>query len=100
MKRSLRIVAAAVLCFASSSITPTPLRAFRIEMDLRVGNTTNINARAADGFSISFARANDLVISNALPLGLGGAGALGGFAGGDSLALAQATAPGSIDAEN
>jgi hypothetical protein len=83
-----------------SSITPTPLRAFRIEMDLRVGNTTNINARAADGFSISFARANDLVISNAIPTGLGGAGVLGGFAGGDSLLVAQATAPGSIDAEN
>jgi hypothetical protein len=83
-----------------SSITPTPLRAFRIEMDLRLGNTTNINARAADGFSISFARANDLVISNALPLGLGGGGTLGGFAGGDSLAVAQAASPGSIDAEN
>jgi hypothetical protein len=83
-----------------SSITPTPLRAFRIEMDLRVGNTTNINARAADGFSISFARANDLVISNALPVSLGGGGVLAGFAGGDSLAAAQAIAPGSIDAEN
>jgi hypothetical protein len=69
-------------------------------MDLRVGNTTNADSRAADGFSISFARANDLVISNALPVTLGGGGVLAGFAGGDSLAVAQASTPGSIDAEN
>jgi hypothetical protein len=51
--------------------------AFKFEADLRIGNSTG--ARAADGFSISFARANDPVLAN-LPNSLSSQGNFGGAA--------------------
>lgn len=39
-----------------------PVKAFRFEADLRIGNSEG--ERAADGFSISFARSNDPIFSN------------------------------------
>lgn len=68
-----------------------PLKGFKFDMDIRAGNGTL--GRPADGFSISFARAGDPVLVNASN------GTFNGFAGGDSLAAAQAAA-GSGDAEN
>jgi hypothetical protein len=69
-----------------------PVKAFKITADLRVGNGTEA---PADGFSISYVRDSDRVLSNALNVTTSGGtdpvydpriGNLFGFAGGDSLA--------------
>jgi PA domain len=80
--------------------TNAPIAAFTVDVDLRVGNPTNANSRPADGFSISFARPSDLVISNATPPAFGGLSLLNGFAGGSSLANARPANPGTANAEN
>ena len=64
------------------TVVSLPIKAIRFEADLRVGNGTR---RPADGFSISFARAND----PALRLALQDPPAFGGWAGGDSLGVAS-----------
>lgn len=71
-----------------------PVKAFQIDMDMRVGNPHAANGRPADGFSISFARNGDIALQNATN------GIVGGFAGGDS-SIANAQNPlGSTDVEN
>jgi len=72
-----------------------PLKGFKLEADVRIGNGT---ATPADGFSISFARDADPILywaGQATP-------ALRGTAGGDSLAQASesASTPASCDAGN
>jgi hypothetical protein len=69
---------------ASSVVTPSPIRNFRIDMDLRIGNPTNVDSAPADGISISFARPNDPALVNATN------GLIYGWAGGANLAEAQA----------
>ncbi len=85
------------------STTSLPIKAFQIDMDLRVGNGTT--QRPADGFSINFARPNDQVLADAVANN-GTTTGSGNFAGGDT-APATATPPysqltvdGSGDAEN
>jgi hypothetical protein len=69
---------------ASAVVTPSPIRNFKIDVDVRVGNPTNGNSAPADGFSFSFARSTDPALLNAIN------GTLYGFAGGANLAEAQA----------
>jgi hypothetical protein len=69
---------------ASSVISPSPIRAFKIDVDVRIGNPTNVDSAPADGFSISFARPNDPALLSAM------GGVIYGWAGGASLAEAQA----------
>jgi hypothetical protein len=71
-----------------------PLTGFQIDLDLRVGNSDNVNGRPADGFSISFARAGDIALVNATN------SVVGGFAGGDGSVAAAASSSGSTDVEN
>ncbi len=61
-----------------------PIKAFKIEADLRVGNGTR---RPADGFSISFCRPTDIALTNALRE----PAVYTGWAGGDSVANANST---------
>lgn len=64
------------------TVISLPIKSFRIEADLRIGNGTR---RPADGFSISFARPTDRVVLGALqptPVWQG-------WAGGDSPAVAN-----------
>ena len=69
---------------ASAVVTPSPIRNFKIDVDVRIGNPTNVDSAPADGFSISFARSTDPALLNAIN------GAVYGWAGGASLAEAQA----------
>src|ERR1035437_7516492 len=69
---------------ASAVVTPSPIRNFKIDVDVRIGNPTNVDSAPADGFSISFARSTDPALLNAMN------GLLYGLAGGASLAEAQA----------
>jgi len=59
------------------TVVSLPVKAFRFEMDLRIGNGT---VRPADGFSISFCRPTDPALAQALQ----STPAFGGWAGGDS----------------
>src|SRR5689334_8383458 len=107
MKRFLRLVTAALLCFASTGTLKAGFTNYDFNLDpaLFFDGTTNSLILAGSASRNIFNPGappwtNDLVVSNALPVSLGGGGVLGGFAGGDSLLVAQAKAPGSIDAEN
>lgn len=59
-----------------------PVKAFKIEMDMRIGNGTR---RPADGFSINFCRPTD----NSLRAALQPTPGFSGWAGGDSVATAN-----------
>lgn len=63
------------------NVVSLPVKAFKFEMDLRVGNGTY---RPADGFSISFCRQNDPALLYAA-----NGGNFGRWAGGDSVATAN-----------
>jgi hypothetical protein len=69
---------------ASAVVTPSPIRNFKIDVDVRIGNPTNVDFAPADGFSISFARSTDPALFNAIN------GIIYGWAGGANLAEAQA----------
>src|SRR5437660_3245094 len=69
---------------ASNVVLPAPIRNFRIDADVRVGNPTNVDSAPADGFSISFARPTDPALANTIN------GSIYGWAGGANLAEAQA----------
>ena len=69
---------------ASNVVLASPIRNFRIDVDVRAGNPSNADSRPADGFSISFARASDPALANVI------SGAIYGWAGGANLGEAQA----------
>jgi hypothetical protein len=71
-----------------NSVIDIPIKAFRVECDLRIGNAVGCDGRPADGFSISLARVNDPVLywaTNATP-------SFQGYAGGDGCAQANQAA--------
>lgn len=80
--------------------TNAPVAAFTIDMDLRVGNPTNANSRPADGWSVSFCRPTDMVVSNATPFGNFLGDVMFGFGGGGSLFEARSATPGTGMAES
>src|SRR5262245_25887071 len=66
---------------ADTTVSDIPIKAFKVDCDLRVGNPIGCSGRPADGFSISLARLADPVVYWSDPTN---GPTFRGFAGGDS----------------
>jgi hypothetical protein len=73
-----------------NSVIDVPIKAFKLECDLRIGNANGCDGRPADGFSISLARANDPVLYWAT--NTPGSPVFRAYAGGDGCAQANQSA--------